>query len=61
MPIMAVHALDIIKTLMRIAYKTGPVSNIMNIKQLKSSISMVIMPRSVLSFLDVLLNLNLTN
>ena len=34
-PIMAVHSLDIIKTLMRIVYKTGHVSSIMNIKQLK--------------------------
>ena len=33
-PIMAVHA--IIKTLMRIVYKTGHVSNIMNIKQIKN-------------------------
>ena len=32
---MAVHSLDIIKTLMRIVYKTGHVSSIMNIKQLK--------------------------
>ena len=34
-PIMADHALDIIKTLMSIVYKAGHVSDVFNLKHLK--------------------------
>ena len=58
---MASHALDVIKILMHIFYKPEHVSSIKDIKQLKNLTLKITMQRSVVSSLDVLLNLNLTN